>query len=124
MLKNDRHSTALDAFCVKYNLKHIIDKPTRVTENSKTLIDVIILSNPSMVKESGTLDLTISDHYLIQVNLNLRKPKQRKSYIQVRSYKNYNSSRFAEDIGKVPWHILDIFDNTLFDNIFRESGNL
>ena len=37
---------------------------------------------------------------------------QRKSYIQVRSYKNYNSSRFAEDIGKVPWHILDIFDNT------------
>jgi hypothetical protein len=28
------------------------------------------------------------------------------------SYKNYNSSRFAEDIGKVPWHILDIFDNT------------
>jgi hypothetical protein len=30
----------------------------------------------------------------------------------VRSYKNCSSSRFAEDIGKVPWHILDIFDNT------------
>ena len=50
MLKNDRHSTALDEFCVNYNLKQIIDKPTRVTENSKTLIDVIILSNLSMVK--------------------------------------------------------------------------
>jgi exonuclease III len=44
MLKNDRHYTALDKFCVNYNLKQIIDKPTCVTENSKTLIDVIILS--------------------------------------------------------------------------------
>lgn len=65
-----------------------------------------------MVIESGTLDVTIIDNYLIQVNLNLRKPKQRKSYIQVCSYKNYNSSQFAEDIGKVSWHNLDILDNT------------
>ncbi|CAB4035193.1 Hypothetical predicted protein [Paramuricea clavata] len=123
MLKNDRHSTALGEFCVNYNLKQIIDKSTRVTENSKTLIDVIILSNPSMVKESDTFDLIISDHYFIHVNRNLRRPKQGKSYIQVRSYKNYNSSRFAQDIGKIRWHILDIFDNTeekveTFNNLF------
>ena len=55
---------ALNEFCGNYNLKQIIDKPTRVNENSQTLIDVIIVSNPTVVKESGIFDLTISDNFI------------------------------------------------------------
>ena len=88
MLKPSPLSLALNEICDNHNLKQIIDKSTRVNENSQTLIDVIIVSNPTIVKESGILDLTISDHFLIHVNFILRKPRQGKLDIQVRSYKN------------------------------------
>ena len=126
MLKPSRLSLALNEFCDNYNLKQIIDKPTRVNENSQILIDVIIISNPTIVKESGKLDLTISDHFLIHVNFILRKPRQRKLDIQVRSYKNYNSLKFTKDIDVVPWHVLDVVDNIedkveIFNNLFLSA---
>ena len=44
-----------------------IDKPTRVTENSRSLVDVIMVSDPVLVKSSGVLEITISDNFLVYV---------------------------------------------------------
>ena len=40
------------------NLSQLIDKPTRVTENSKTLLDVIITNNKDMIISSGVIPFT------------------------------------------------------------------
>ena len=45
----------------------IITRPTRVTENSFSLIDNIFINNPSDI-HSGIIPLDLSDHYLIFLN--------------------------------------------------------
>ena len=39
--------------------------PSRVTLTSKSLIDLIITNQPAKVKNSGAIDLGISDHNLV-----------------------------------------------------------
>lgn len=46
-------------------LKNIINSPTRITANSKSLIDLVITSQPSKIQTSGSIDLGISDHHII-----------------------------------------------------------
>ena len=60
-----------------FSLKNVINEPTRVTDNSATLIDPIIVSDVVETLDSGTLDVDgfISDHkatYIsIQISINL-----------------------------------------------------
>ena len=48
-----------------YGLNNIIDSPTRITLDSKSLIDLIVTSQPAKIQISGSIDLGISDHHLI-----------------------------------------------------------
>ena len=48
-----------------FGLKNIMSCPSRVTLTSKSLIDLIITSQPAKVKNSGAIDLGISDHNLV-----------------------------------------------------------
>lgn len=47
------------------NLTPLISSPTRITEKSATLIDVILISNANLVKCNDVLGITISDHFLV-----------------------------------------------------------
>ena len=76
----------------------LITEPTRVTPTSKTLIDVIMTSNPASVGDSGVVKTRISDQYLVYVVLNLKMPKPPPSFVIASCYKNYNPERFAEDL--------------------------
>jgi hypothetical protein len=57
-------SRALLEVCSSLNLYQIITTPTRVTENTQTLIDVIITSNHDLISSSNVLLSSISDHSL------------------------------------------------------------
>ena len=48
-----------------YQLTQIINDPTRITEYTKSLIDVCITSSPEKNISSGVIYLGISDHSLI-----------------------------------------------------------
>ena len=43
--------------------------------HSSTLIEVTVVSNPELVHSSGVSEVTISDHFLVYLLLNLRPPK-------------------------------------------------
>ena len=100
-------------FVSELNLKQLITSLTRITESSESLIDVIISSTPDLVQESGVIETCISDHFSVYMVLNLKLPKQPRSDITVRSFKNYNSTLFTADL--VPTH------ETLLQSIFTES---
>ena len=76
-----------------FSLQNVINEPTRVTDNSATLIDPIIVSDVVETLDSGTLDVDgfISDHkatYIsIQISINLSN-----SYF--REIWNYKSADF------------------------------
>ena len=50
-----------------YGLKQLINEPTRVTESSSTLIDLIYTNYTDMVGCSGVSHIAIGDHSLVYV---------------------------------------------------------
>jgi hypothetical protein len=46
-----------------FNLKQIVKKTTRVTKDSKTLIDHIYITNLEKLQESHVVQYSVSDHY-------------------------------------------------------------
>lgn len=58
-----------------YDLRQIINSPTRVTNTSATLLDLVIVSNSVVVESSGVYDLHISDHSLVYCNISLSAPQ-------------------------------------------------
>ena len=45
-----------------FNLKQLNNEPTRITENTSSVIDLILCSDVSKVCQSGTIPVGISDH--------------------------------------------------------------
>ena len=79
------------------NLTNITNSPTRVTNTSTSLIDVILLSAPSLVESSGDLNTSFNDHYTVYAVLTLKHPKTQPIYSTTRSYKYYESTAFLND---------------------------
>ena len=92
----------------------IIDKPTRITQNSKTLLDVIITNNIDLILSSDVSPCHYSDHEIISVELNIDKPPKPRETKTFRSLKDYNKAVFCEKLlENVP--TLDLISNT--DNV-------
>ena len=113
LLQQNPDGLSLLNFVSELNLEQLITSPTRTTEFSESLIDVVISSTPDLVQESGVIETCISDHFSVYMVLNLKLPKQPRSYITVRSFKNYNPMLFTADL--VSKH------ETLLQSIFTES---
>ena len=111
LLGNDHEAKALLEFCTTFNLTQLINLPTSVTENSQSLIDVIMTSNKELVTSGGVLTSSMSDHNLIYLLLYSKIPRAKPSYVSVRSYRNYSPQKFREDLQFVPFHIANFFDD-------------
>ena len=70
---NDPVCQSLTKFCTSFNLSQLIKQATRVTENSKTLINVFLTSTPNLVAETKVIPVSISDHDLVLAPLKLKK---------------------------------------------------
>ena len=88
-----------------------------MTENSRSLLDVILVSDPVLVKSSGVLEITISDHFLVYVVINLRSPKQAPTYIVTRTFRNYKADQFANDIAHIPWVTMNLIDESVDNSL-------
>lgn len=60
---NNNISRSMDDNCQSFDLHHLIDEPTRVTESTSTLIDHIYVSEPALIITSGVIQLGISHHF-------------------------------------------------------------
>ena len=121
-----------------FALTQIVDKPTRIsitksgstTRTSKTLIDLMLVSNSQSVKTHGVVDTGISDHCLTFMAYSLKKPKFKPKLVTRRDFRNFNEKMFVKDMEKAPWgNILAVADDdidnkvTIFENIYSEIIN-
>ena len=78
-----------------FGVRQLIEKPTRETIDTSTLIDHIAVSNDRNIIESGVLNLGFSDHYLVNA---IRKFRENifndHKYIKTRQMKNFNQDIF------------------------------
>ncbi len=88
---------------LSFNLIPSINKPTRITEKSATLIDNILTNNIDI--SSAILVTDISDHFLTATfsNERLNTRSVQKGYIYKRNYTNDNIDNLKEKLSKFNW---------------------
>ena len=90
-----------------YGLHQLISEPTRITDRSSTLIDLIFTNCPERVVCSGVAHISISDHSLVyafrKLSINFRKGH---SSITYRNFKTFNRAKFRNDIYNENWEFL------------------
>lgn len=125
--KNNKMSKILTST----KLEQLITKPTRITPNSATLLDLIITNNADSVLQTDTTPQLVADHDLISVTINLRKPKTQPIIITSRQTSNYSPDILCRLLMMETFNLNNIFVTddvnlqvTLFNDIFTKCLDL
>ena len=84
-----------------FGLTQLVTEHTRVTNNSSSLIDLILTTNPEYHLKTNVFKLTLSDHYLVYTVLHNRAVKsdtQAHRLIRFRNYSKFVLSDFMSDV--------------------------
>ena len=88
-----QRNTRINTF-QNYNLSQLIKEPTRITSQSKTLIDHINVSEDVHVSYSGVLSWCVSHHNLVYVTSkksnDISHTEDRATYHETITYRKYN----------------------------------
>lgn len=83
--------------------KQLIKKPTRITQTSSTLIDLIITNRPSTISKSDVIATSLSDHDMVACVRKLNFQKFESRTIKCRNYANYNPTNLNDEISTIDW---------------------
>ena len=81
-----------------YQYKQLIQEPTRVTKNTKSLIDHFFTNKRENIVTTGVSKTTVSDHYLIYGVRRFPSLEVNTRIIEFRDLKNLNERAFLDDI--------------------------
>ena len=81
-----------------YGLKDIINSPTRIKSDSKSLIDLIVTSQPAKVQTSGSIDFGISDHHLVLSVFEGARSNPKPLVISTKKYKQVEKSNLTKTL--------------------------
>ena len=96
-----------------FSMKQLINKPTRVTETTSTLIDHLYASHPANITRSGIIEYSLSDHYLVFADRS--KSKKDKQYNRcLMSFLDY--SQLTDE------RISSCFANVNFDHVLCQRN--
>jgi hypothetical protein len=86
-----------------FNLKNVIEKPTRVTNHSRTLLDPIIVSDTLNYVNSDVFKLpdNISDHDASVVTIQCSKNISRSSKREIWQYQKIYCEKFEEILNEI-----------------------
>ena len=91
-----------------FNVTQIICKCTRITEHSRTLIDLFFSTRPEHYC-SGVVPVGFSDHCAI---FGIRKLHRLKfpppKTVEARNYKNYYPELIRADLNRILWDIIEL----------------
>ena len=86
-----------------YGFKQQIKEPTRITSETRTLIDIIASTHPGNVKSSVVLGSSLRDHDVVAIirKINCQRTKPRK--IISRNFSKCCHKTFKNDLNAVSW---------------------
>ena len=96
-LNNFNNHNKLYQLCQLFDFSQLVKGPTRVTENTSTVIDVILSTMPQMHIDTYIDESSMSDHYLVYTVLNYSAPTSYDTLI-CRTFKNLNESMFLNEL--------------------------
>ena len=110
---SDTNSLLLSDITNLHGLHQLINEPTRVTDTTSTLVDLIYANYPDKVVCSGVCHVNISDLSLVNAyrKLSIAAISKRHNTINYRTFKNFNRDHFRNDIASQNWDVLDNFQD-------------
>ena len=105
-LRKKKHSSSkqlLHNFSRQFHLDQLIMKPTRITETSETMIDLIFVNNSQRIVRNDVIPCSLSDHSLVFCVFKAGVTKAPPRTIEYRCYKHYNKQSFLLDHKNVNW---------------------
>lgn len=81
----------------------LIDSPTRVTQYSSTLLDVIITNDKESVTNCGVKTLQLSDHDLVYCTLRHESENIKPFTHTFRDYKDFNHDELNNNLNNLPF---------------------
>lgn len=106
-----------------FDMCQLVTQPTRVTANSETCIDLIIVSDPEKITQSGVIPTGLSDHYLTFCTRKIsRGAFSSHNTVKIRSMRNYNASHFQELLSNGNWS--DVIDSNDVDQAWFSFKNI
>ena len=119
---------SLNNFIIEpFDLKQLIKTPTRITQSSRTLIDLILVSREENVLFSGCCDAPgISDHHFTYMAYNIKKEKFKPQIIRSRVFKNFDFEGFQKYAENLNWEcIVSVSDVntkvTILENLIKQA---
>eukprot|EP00794_Sanderia_malayensis_P010377 gene10377-11459_t len=102
--------------------QQMVSEPTRITQTTETLIDLILTNNPMNINEIIVTPLSIGDHDLIGCIRKLNCKRYTSRSVISRDYKNYDAGKLAEDPKLINWGLLyDCNNIELAANTFTKT---
>ena len=86
-------------FTSSLGLTQLISEPTRVTQESQTLIDHIYTNNEETIQSVSVEKMCISDHFAVFCNCKSHASVSKNTHqvITYRSFKNFEEANFLSD---------------------------
>lgn len=93
-----------------------------MTENTSTTLDLIFVNNCHCIVSHGVQESGISDHSIVFATKEAGVHKAPAEIRELRSYKNYNKDEFQRDVARVPWRLIESFDD--INDAVEEAWNI
>ena len=85
-------------------MSQLINEPTRITESSRTLIDVFFSTHPHNISLTKVIQLGISAHFIkVGCVRKMNSLRFQARTIKCHSYKKYNKQAFNKDLKMASW---------------------
>ena len=86
-----------DSILEPFSLTQMVQSPTRITDKSKTLIDLILVTRPENVLFTGVCDASgISDHCFTYCAYNIKRVKFKPYVVRKRNFRNFDNQGFCK----------------------------
>lgn len=123
--KNSSVTREFTNFISMRNLEQLVQEPTRITNTSATLLDLVLTNVPERCSSVSVYhNRAISDHGLVLVDINIKKPKPKPKYVSVRSLHKIDSELFLKDLHSLNWQDIYVINDVdekinLFNDLIR-----
>ena len=85
----------------------LIDTPTRVTNNSSSLIDHIYTNDTRKISQSGVIESGISDHFITYCTRKIDRGQiGRHNTVKIRQMKDYSKESFIALLNECDWELV------------------
>ena len=130
-MKKAVSSGKINNICLQYDLHQIINEHTHFTEQSSSLINSILTSNPNRIFLSGVGDLFLNQeiryHCPIFSVFNFTKPHRKSIKRHIWKYKDGDYENLKHKFGNTDWNSfanedIDIYSKNVTDHIFQLSS--